>query len=105
MNLRTDAILAARCDLLAGDYWTVWPSTWHANAALAERGEARRVWGVAHRCSPTAAQWRPLPRGDLRVCVAHGEERKATQWLRQCGFGEARAAERGATVDVWVAAP
>ena len=25
--------------LVAGDYWTVWPSVWHANAALAERGE------------------------------------------------------------------
>jgi hypothetical protein len=101
---RTEAIVAARCDLLAGDYWSVWPSTWHANAALAQRGEARRVWGVAHRCSPTAPQWLALPRASLRVCVAHGEEQKAERWLGRCGFGEAVVAERGASVDVWVAA-
>lgn len=102
---RTGAILAARCDLIAGDYWTVWPSTWHANAALAARGERRRVWGIAHRCTPTAPQWLALPRASLRACVAHGEEGMAEQWLRQCGFGEARLAERGGAVDVWVAAP
>jgi hypothetical protein len=101
---RTAAVLAARCDLIAGDYWTVWPSTWHVNAALAERGEERRVWGVAHRCTPTATQWQPLPRQSLRVCVARGEEQKAARWLEQCGFGAATVAERGAGVDVWVAA-
>lgn len=99
---RTEAILAARCDLVAGDYWTVWPSTWHANAVLAERGEERRIWGIAHRCSPTAPQWRALPREGLRICVAHGEEKKAERWLGQCGAGATRVAEPGKAVDVWV---
>ena len=98
---RTQAILEARCDLIAGDYWTVWPSVWHANAALAERGEARRIWGIAHRCSPTAPQWQALPREALRACVAHGEEKKAERWLERCGAGRARPAERGEAVDVW----
>ena len=102
---RTGAILAARCDLVAGDYWTVWPSTWHANAALADRGERRRIWGVSHRCSPTAPQWRALPRESLRVCVAHGEEKKAGQWLGRCGAGAAHVAERGEAVDVWALEP
>lgn len=100
---RTEAILAARCDLIAGDYWTVWPSTWHANELLSERGESRRIWGVAHRCSPTAPQWQGLPREALRVCVAHGEEKKAERWLQRCGFGAATSVERGSSVDVWMA--
>ncbi|HSM93951.1 MAG TPA: hypothetical protein VLT47_13795 [Anaeromyxobacteraceae bacterium] len=102
---RTEAILDARCDLVAGDYWTVWPSVWHANGALAERGEPRRIWGVAHRCSPTAPQWQALPRQALRICVAHGEEKKAERWLERCGAGRARPAERGAAVDVWALEP
>jgi hypothetical protein len=102
---RTQAILEARCDLVAGDYWTVWPSVWHANAALAARGEARRIWGVAHRCAPTAPQWQALPREALRACVAHGEERKAGQWLNRCGAGAAHVAERGRAVDVWALEP
>jgi hypothetical protein len=102
---RTKAILAARCDLIAGDYWTVWPSVWHANAALAEKGEGRRTWGIAHRCSPTGPQWQALPREALRICVAHGEERKAERWLERCGAGPARLAERGDGVDVWVPEP
>jgi hypothetical protein len=104
-GVRTPAILEARCDLVAGDYWTVWPSVWHANAALAERGEPRRIWGVAHRCSPTAPQWQALPRERLRICVAHGEEKKAERWLERCGAGGAREAERGDGVDVWVLEP
>lgn len=100
---RTEGILQARCDLVAGDYWTVWPSVWHANAALAARGVAGRIWGITHRCTPTAPQWQALPRASLRACVAHGEERKAIRWLRQCGFGEAKVAERGAGMDVWTA--
>jgi hypothetical protein len=99
---RTEAILAARCDLVAGDYWTVWPSVWHANAALAARGERRRIWGIAHRCAPTASQWQALPREQLRICVARGEERMAERWLERCGAGSARFAERVDGVEVWV---
>lgn len=101
---RTKAILSARCDLVAGDYWTVWPSVWHANAAMADPGGGRRIRGIAHRCSPTAPQWQALPREALRICVAHGEERTAERWLERCGVGAARVAERGDGVDVWVAA-
>jgi hypothetical protein len=100
---RTGAILEARCDLVAGDYWTVWPSTWHANAALAERGERRRVWGVSHRCTPTAPQWRSRSR-PLRICVARGEERAAERWLERCGMAAtvlSGVPERGAGIDVW----
>jgi hypothetical protein len=101
---RTEAILAARCDLVAGDYWTVWPSVWHANAALAERGERRRIWGISHRCLPTVPQWQALPREQLRICVARGEEKAAALWLAQCGAGSARPAERVGGVEVWVPA-
>lgn len=99
---RTEAILEARCDLVAGDYWTVWPSVWHANAALADRGEGRRIWGIAHRCKPTAPQWQALPRERLRICVARGEERAAERWLERCGAGAARPLERVGPVEVWV---
>jgi hypothetical protein len=100
---RTPALLEARCDLVAGDYWTVWPSVWHANVALAQRGEGRRVWGISHRCTPTVPQWRALPRERLRICVAPAEEPAALLWMDRCGVGPVHRAERRGAVDVWTA--
>jgi hypothetical protein len=101
---RTRAILEARCDLVAGDYWTVWPSVWHANATLADRGESRRIWGISHRCHPTAPQWQALARERLRICVAPGEEKAAERWLARCGAGSARPVEALEGIAVWAPA-
>lgn len=98
---RTQAFLEARCDLVAGDYWTVWPSVWHANAALAARGEPRRIWGLSHRCRPTAPQWQALPRDALRICVVEGEEKAARRWMERCGAGAERPIESVDGIEVW----
>ena len=34
----TEDVLAARCQLVAGDYWSVWPAVWHAALVARERG-------------------------------------------------------------------
>ncbi len=90
----TADILAARCDLVAGSYWSVWPAVWHAALVLRERGEDRRVWGISHRSNPTLAQWWRLRGKDLRICVPTGEDGEAELWLRSYYLWPVRDLER-----------
>jgi hypothetical protein len=110
----TEDVLAARCQLVAGDYWSVWPAVWHAALVARERGlrdaagdGPRRVWGVTHRSTPTVAQWKGIPAASIRICRPHGvePEREAERWLRAYHAWPARVVERRATVDVLELAP
>jgi hypothetical protein len=100
----TEDVLAARCDLVAGDYWTVWPAVWHAALVSRERGLDRPIYGVAHRANPTAPAWLGRPAGDLRICRPHGEAAalESERWLRTYGRWPVRLLERRATLDVLV---
>jgi hypothetical protein len=103
----TEDVLAARCQLVAGDYWSVWPAVWHAALVARERGLDWKVWGVSHRTTPTVMQWKGLPVESIRICRPHGEvpEREAERWLRAYHAWPARVVERRATVDVLELAP
>jgi hypothetical protein len=94
----TPDLLAARCDVVAGSYWTVWTAVWHAEWTLRERGEARRVYGLSHRATPTMSRWRGRP--GVRICRAAGEARFADRWLRDFGLPPMRAALRVGAVEV-----
>lgn len=96
----TDDVLGAGCQLVAGDYWSVWPAVFHASLVARERGDARRVWGVTHRTNATVLQWGSLPRGVLRICRPRGEDAPAERWLRAFHLWPVRELERRATVDV-----
>ena len=100
----TEDVLAARCQLVAGDYWSVWPAVWHAALVARERGLDWKVWGVTHRTTPTVLQWKSLPVASIRICRPHGEEpeREAERWLRAYHAWPVRVVERRATVDVLV---
>jgi hypothetical protein len=95
----TDDVLAARCDVVAGDYWSVWPAVFHAAIVLRERGEVRPVWGVSHRTNPTVAQWWDRRPG-LRICRPRGEDAQAERWLRAFHLWPVRVLERRDAVDV-----
>ncbi|HSN93287.1 MAG TPA: hypothetical protein VLS93_18800, partial [Anaeromyxobacteraceae bacterium] len=96
----TEDVLAGGCNLVAGDYWSVWPAVWHATLVARERGLERRFWGIAHRTNPTVAQWSALPRDSLRICRPRGEEVQAEKWLRAYHLWPVREVERRGTVDV-----
>ncbi len=96
-------ILAARCDLVAGTYWSVWPAVFHAALVLRESGDGRRVWGISHRSNPTVPQWSALPRA-LRICRPAGEDAEAERWLRAYHLWPVRRVETRRTVEVLVLA-
>jgi hypothetical protein len=104
----TEDVLGSGCQLIAGDYWSVWTGVWHASLVARERGlldaagGPRRVWGVSHRATPTVPQWKALPAGSLRICRPRGEEpeREAERWLRAYHAWPVRLVERRATVDL-----
>jgi hypothetical protein len=98
----TEDVLEARCDLVAGDYWTVWPAVWHVALVQRERGLDRPIYGLAHRANPTVTFWWKRPRADLRICRTHGvaSEQEAARWLPAYGLWPVEVLERRATVDV-----
>jgi hypothetical protein len=100
----TADVLASRCALVAGDYWSVWPAVWHARLALRERGEPREVWGVTHRTNATVLQWW-AGRASLRICRPRGEDAPAERWLRAFHLWPVRVVEHRETVDVLEPAP
>lgn len=103
----TEDVLAARCDLVAGDYWSVWPAVWHVALTAHERGLDRAVYGVTHRANPTVGAWWGRPREGLRLCRPRGAapEREAERWLRAYGLWPVVLLERRETVDVMGLAP
>jgi hypothetical protein len=81
----TDDVLAAGCTHLAGDYWRVWTTMFHANLRLADQQAPRRVWGISHRCEPTAKYWRQIPKSEMRIGEIVGDEAQSAafrQWYR-----------------------
>jgi hypothetical protein len=70
----TDDVLAAGCTHLAGNYWHVWTTMFHANLRLADQQPPRRVWGISHRCEPTARYWRQILASETRIGEIVGDE-------------------------------
>jgi hypothetical protein len=95
----TEDVLAARCDLVAGDYWTVWPAVWHAAWAARQRG-LPAPYGLTHRANPTARFWKGKAPPELRICRVRGAEAEAERWLRAFHLWPVRLLEERATVEV-----
>jgi len=92
----SEAVLHFRCDILAGDYWTVWPTVLHASIILHERRGEGAVYGLTARARPTVPLWAGRPVGDLRVCRIASERAEAERWLRMYGLWPVEVlAERG----------
>jgi hypothetical protein len=81
LGTRTEDVLAAGCDLVAGNYWSVWPTVWHAGWVAHERG-LPTLYGLTGRARPTVPLWAARSREALRVCRVRGEEADSEQWLR-----------------------
>ena len=97
-----EAVLLARCDLLTGDYWSVWPTLWRIEQLNYERGGGPRVHAVCHRATPTMAEWSGRPRAGLRICRPRTAvaERDGERWLRLYGLWPVEVLERWPTLDV-----
>jgi hypothetical protein len=101
----TEAILAARCTAIAGDYWTVWPAVWHALLVRRERGDPLPVYGVSHRSGPTLPAFLAVPPEQRRVCVAEGETAHAERWFRDYRLGPLDEVARAGGVRILVQRP
>ena len=69
LGARTAEVINAGVTHVAGSYWTVWPTVYHANLVLYEQGSDRKIWGIAHRAAPTADRWARIPLADWRVAA------------------------------------
>jgi hypothetical protein len=98
----TEDVRTAGCQLIAGDYWSVWPAVWHARLVAYQRGDGVAPWGVTHRTGATVLQWKGIPAAALRICRPHGAEaeREAERWLKAFHAWPVRLVERRTMVDV-----
>jgi hypothetical protein len=71
-------IVTDGCTHVLGDYWRVWPAVYQARVLLHDRGEERKVWGVAFRSTPTWDLWRRQDWRTGRVAVL-GSPRRIEQ--------------------------
>lgn len=69
LGARTPEVLENGVTHVAGSYWTVWPTVFHANLVLYEQGSDREVWGLAHRAAATADRWGRIPLDAWRVAA------------------------------------
>ena len=69
----TAEVLQSGTTHIVGDYWKVWPATFHANLALYEMGSDRRVWGVTIRSTPTRVFWSQIPPKKMRLAAMVGD--------------------------------
>jgi hypothetical protein len=69
----TPEILQSGATHIVGDYWKVWPATYHANLALYEMGSGRKVWGVTDRSAATREFWSAIPAEKMRLATVAGD--------------------------------
>jgi hypothetical protein len=98
----TKDLLAAHVNLLAGNYWTVWPEVFNANLLLYERGQRGEIYGLAVRSRPTRRFWSKIPLDEVRVAIPIGQEAEGQSWLREYGF-HLKEVQRLAKIEVFAA--
>jgi hypothetical protein len=90
---------------VAGDYWKVWPSVYHANLMLRDQGKSATVWGITIPCGgATRAQWERLPPEKLRIAVPLEDREIAQTWLQFFGLPPMVVVEKRPTIYVLRAA-
>lgn len=99
-DIRTTEVVASGCTHVAGDYWKVWPMVFRTNLALFESGERRSVWGITERSGPTSRYWTRLPRSQVRVAVAAGDDEPAQVFLARYGLLPLTVAQRCSSLNV-----
>jgi hypothetical protein len=80
-----DAV-AAGCTHIAGDYWFVWKTVYHANLLKAERGLPGEVWGISMRGRPAWPRWRDMPPEEMRIGVEPEHFDDAAYYCREFGL-------------------
>jgi hypothetical protein len=100
IGARTNDILAAHCTHVAGDYWKVWPSVFHANLVLHDQGDKRTIWGITFRTEPTRPQWQHLPVDKFRIAVPLEDMEVAGHWLQALQLPPMTVVEKRSTIYV-----
>jgi hypothetical protein len=57
----TNDIISSRAEVLAGNYWKIWPAVFHVHLVLYHRGDRRPFYGESIRGSGTARFWMHAP--------------------------------------------
>jgi hypothetical protein len=69
----TNDIIASKAEVIAGNYWKVWPAVFHVNLVLYDRAEHRGIYGDTYRGVGTAKFWVTLPNFCVDTPLNDGE--------------------------------
>jgi hypothetical protein len=100
----TPEILQSGATHIVGDYWKVWPATFHANLALYEMGSDRRIWGVTDRSTPTRIFWSEIAPEKMRLATVVGDP-SVPYVLNMFAFPPVREEQRLADIVILKPAP
>src|SRR5439155_19265561 len=67
----TPEILKSGATVIAGDYWTVWPSVFHANLRSYRQTRHTEIYGLTYRSAVTDDLWVSRP-SNLLIAAAPG---------------------------------
>jgi len=92
LNSRLDArfgtvsrdVAASNATVVAGDYWTVWPTVFYANVLRYRLGGGARVYGLTTRSEPTDELW--LKRGARVIVAARSGDRSIGIYADRAGL-------------------
>jgi hypothetical protein len=101
----TDDILAAHCTHVAGDFWKIWPTVFHANLKLYEQGQHRTIWAIGKRDTAIVPLWRNMPRKQIRIAIPLGFEGDVASHLEELGLAPLVEVDRRATIRVLKCGP
>jgi hypothetical protein len=99
IGTRTTDVLEGRCTHVAGNYWVIWPTVFHANLVRYQRGEPEAIWGISFRSDPSRKQIKEILVENIRIAVPH-DDKDAPALLREYGFPPLVAAERRQTIAI-----
>jgi hypothetical protein len=91
----TPAIRAADATVVMGDYWTVWPAVFHANADLYERTGQVGIFGLTFRSEETDRLWLAGTKTTPVVLVAPRLDESLAPLIARVGVPVTFVADRG----------
>jgi hypothetical protein len=103
----TEPLLATDVDAIGGDYWTTFPTVFHANMVLRERNEQRFVYAVTLRGRVLLEQWDWHARPTMRVAVPR-DPREHVGFLvgiQLCGLAPPEKIGESGPFDIYLVRP
>ncbi len=96
----TPEVVHSHVDVIAGEYWSVWPAVFHANLESYRAGRSTAVFGLTYRSEATNGLW--TPKQTRTIVGARPSDDDAAKYANRAGI-ELVPLEHRPTLDLFAA--